>query len=89
LHVKPPHKKNDDNVFMEEWQKISLNQDISLHTISNDDVEGVILEFIDLNKIDMITMHVYHKNFFKKLFQVSLSKKLAFHVNIPILAVPE
>ncbi len=89
LHVKPPHKKNDDNIFMEEWQKISLNQDITLHTISNDDGEGIILEFIDLNKIDMITMHVYHKNFFKKLFQVSLSKKLAFHVNIPILAVPE
>lgn len=88
LHIKSPHQKDNDT-FEEEWQKIAKDQDITLHTISNDDVEGIILEFIDLNKIDMITMHVYHKNFFKKLFQVSLSKKLAFHVNIPILAIPE
>ena len=88
LHVKSPHQKDND-AFKEEWQKIAKDQDITLHTISNNDVEGIILEFIDLNKIDMITMHVYHKNFFKKLFQVSLSKKLAFHVNIPILAIPE
>ena len=88
LHVKSPHQKGNDT-FKEEWQKMAKDQDITLHTISNDDVEGIILEFIDLNKIDMITMHIYHKNFFKKLFQVSLSKKLAFHVNIPILAIPE
>ena len=88
LHVKSSHK-SDNDVFKEEWQKITKDQDITLHTISNNDVEGIILEFIDLNKINMITMHVYHKNFFKKLFQVSLSKKLAFHVNIPILAIPE
>lgn len=88
LHVKSPHQKDNDT-FKEEWQIIAKDQDITLHTISNDDVEGIILEFIDLNKIDMITMHVYHKNFLKKLFQVSLSKKLAFHVNIPILAIPE
>ena len=88
LHVKSPHQKDNDT-FKEEWQKIAKDQDITLHTISNNDVEGIVLEFIDLNEIDMITMHVYHKNFFEKLFQVSLSKKLAFHVNIPILAIPE
>ena len=88
LHVKSPHQKDNDT-FKEEWHKIAKDQDITLHTISNNDVEGIVLEFIDLNEIDMITMHVYHKNFFKKLFQVSLSKKLAFHVNIPILAIPE
>lgn len=87
LHVKSPHQKDD--AFKEEWQKIAKDQDITLHTISNNDVEGIILEFIDLNKIDMIIMHIYHKNFFKKLFQISLSKKLAFHINIPILAIPE
>ena len=87
LHIKATHQK--DNTFKEEWQKIAENQDITLHTISNNDVEGIILEFIDLNKIDMITMHIYYKNFLEKLFQVSLSKKLAFHVNVPILAIPE
>lgn len=88
LHVKS-HHKIDNVVFIDEWQKIIENQDITLHTIKNNDVEGIILDFIDLHQMDMITMHIYHKNFFKKLFQISLSKKLAFHVNIPILAIPE
>jgi nucleotide-binding universal stress UspA family protein len=88
LHIKSPHKRDDD-IFIEGWQNISKDHDITLHTIRSNDVEGIILEFIDLNKIDMITMHVYHKNFFEKLFQISLSKKLAYHVNVPILAIPE
>lgn len=88
LHIKSTHQKEND-AFKEEWHKIAKDQDITLHTIRNNDIEGIILEFIDLNEIDMITMHVYHKNFLEKLFQVSLSKKLAFHVNIPILAIPE
>ncbi|MFE3849400.1 universal stress protein [Flavobacterium sp. LB3P45] len=88
LHVKSPHQ-NDNDAFKEEWHKIAKDQDITLHIISNNDVEGIILEFIDLNEIDMITMHVYHKNFLEKLFQVSLSKKLAIHVDVPILAIPE
>ena len=88
LHVNSKHNTNNEN-FSEEWQKISKDEDITLHTNNSNDVEGIILEFIDLNKIDMVTMHVYHKNFFEKLFQVSLSKKLSFHNNIPILAIPE
>ncbi|MBG6111690.1 nucleotide-binding universal stress UspA family protein [Flavobacterium sp. CG_9.10] len=88
LHVKSSHA-TDNDVFMEEWKKITQDHDSSLHTIRKDDVEGVILDFIELHKINMITMHVYHKNFFEKLFQISLSKKLAFHVNIPLLAIPE
>jgi nucleotide-binding universal stress UspA family protein len=87
LHVKSPSKRDD--AITEEWKNISTDHDITLHTISSNDVEGIILDFIDLHKIDMITMHVYHKNFFEKLFQVSLSKKLAFHVDIPILAIPD
>jgi hypothetical protein len=39
-------------------------------------VEGIILNFIDLHKINLIAMHVHHRNFFDKLFEISLSKKL-------------
>ncbi|MFV5690341.1 universal stress protein [Flavobacterium sp. ZT3R25] len=78
--------KND---AMEEWSQIIKNQDILLHSITGNDVEGIILNFIELHKINMIAMHVYHKNFFEKLFKISLSKKLAFHVNVPILAIHE
>lgn len=88
LRVKKPHREeiNDD---MEHWEKIVKNDDIQLHSITSDDVEGSVLNFIESHKINVITMHVYHKSFFEKLFQISLSKKLAFHVNVPILAIHE
>jgi nucleotide-binding universal stress UspA family protein len=73
----------------EGWEQIVENQDILLHSIVGNDVEGIVLNFIDLHKINMIAMHVYHRNFFEKLFKVSLSKKLAFHVDVPILAIHE
>lgn len=75
--------------YREEWEKIVKNHDIQLHSITSNDVEGIVLNFIDLHKINMVAMHVYHRNFFEKLFKVSLSKKLAFHVDVPILAIHE
>nr|WP_315166971.1 universal stress protein [uncultured Flavobacterium sp.] len=88
LRVEPPHHENK-NDYMKDWNDLIKNHNIALHSISGDDVEGIILNFMDLYKINMIAMHVYHKNFFQKLFEISLSKKLAFHVNVPILAIHE
>lgn len=86
LYVKEPHQiDNRENI--NEWEEIVKNEDVLLHSIMGNDVEGIILDFIDLNKTNLITMHVYHKNFFEKLFQISLSKKLSFHVNVPVLAI--
>lgn len=87
LRVNSHHHIEEDP--MEDWKQITKNNDVELHTITGDDTEGIILNFIDSHKINMIAMHVYHRNFFEKLFQISLSKKLAFHVNIPILAIHE
>jgi nucleotide-binding universal stress UspA family protein len=88
LFVKATHQI-DAEEFMEDWRQMIKKEDVVLHTIRSNDVEGVILDFIDLNKINLVAMHVYHKNFFEKLFQISLSKKLSFHVNVPILAIHE
>lgn len=75
--------------YKEDWMGLIKDQDVSFHSIEGDDVEGIILSFIDLHKINLIAMHVFHKNFFEKLFETSLSKKLAFHINVPILAIHE
>lgn len=88
LRIQSPHHENKTN-DMQEWNELIKSHNIALHSISGDDVEGIILNFMDSYKINMIAMQVYHKNFFEKLFQISLSKKLAFHVNVPILAIHE
>jgi len=82
-------KDSKTREYIWQFEQIVKNHDILLHSIASNDVEGIILDFIDLHEIDMIAMHVYHRNFFEKLFKISLSKKLAFHVNVPILAIHE
>ncbi|PWA06250.1 universal stress protein [Flavobacterium psychrotolerans] len=86
LYVKMPDAK-DNEVFIENWKKIFVDQDVTFHTITSNDVEGIVLSFIDLHHVDMIAMHIHHKSFFERLFYISLSKKLAYHINIPILAI--
>lgn len=72
-----------------DWEELIIDEDVCFHTMEGEDTEGIILNFIDLHNINLIAMHVYHKNFFEKLFETSLSKKLAFHINVPILAIHE
>lgn len=86
LRVVPQHSENNINNTIN-WEELIDNNNIKLHSVTGNDVEGIILDFIDSHKINMIAMHVHHKNFLEKLFEISLSKKLAFHINIPILAI--
>lgn len=88
LRVVPQHRENNIN-NMRNWEELIDNHNIKLHSVTGNDVEGIILNFIDSHKINMIAMHVHRKNFFEKLFEISLSKKLAFHISIPILAIHE
>lgn len=88
LQVVPEdHEDNDKN--MHHREELMDDSSIKMHSVTGNDVEGIILNFIDSHKINMIAMHVHHKNFYEKLFEISLSKKLAFHINIPILAIHE
>jgi nucleotide-binding universal stress UspA family protein/DUF971 family protein len=83
----PHHEVKDDS--KEDWKVLVENNEVTFHFIKGEDMEGIILNFIDLHKINLIAIHVYHRNFFEKLFEISLSKKLAFHINVPILAIHE
>lgn len=85
LYVKPSKNAVDD-VIINDWKIMFQNQDVSFHCIESDDKEGLILEFIPLYSINMLAMTTHHRNFFQRIFDVSLSRKLAFHTKIPILA---
>jgi len=86
LNIKPPHKVYNDD-FIVDFKNVFKNQDVTFHSILSNDIEGVILKFIEQNDINMMAIHTKHRNFFEKLFQVSLSKKLAININIPFLSL--
>jgi nucleotide-binding universal stress UspA family protein len=86
LNIKPPHTVYKDD-FVVDFKNIFKDQNITFHSVLGNDIEGEILNFIEKNKINMVAIHERHRGFFEKIFQVSLSKKLTFHINIPILSV--
>lgn len=86
LSIKTPHTVQD-NDFEADFKNIFRDADISFHSVIENDIEGAIFKYIDQNTINMAAIHVRHRGFFEKLFQVSLSGKLAFHINIPFLSV--
>lgn len=51
--------------------------------------EMTLEEYDRKNGIDMIVMITYHKSFWEKLMKRSITKKMAFHSKIPVLAMPE
>jgi nucleotide-binding universal stress UspA family protein len=86
LYVKPA-KDYVDDVIVNDWKKMFSTEDLTFHNIGSNDSEGTILDFISNHNIDMLSMTTHHRNFFEKLFQISLSKKLVFHAKIPVLAL--
>ena len=52
------------------------------------DFENEISRYTNKNDIGIIAMVTYPKSFFEKVLQKSVTKKMAFHSTIPILAIP-
>ena len=52
------------------------------------DFEIEIDRYSNKNEVDIIAMVTYPKSFFEKVLQKSVTKKMAFHSTIPILAIP-
>ena len=61
--------------------------DISFHTHYELDIEKGILEFMKFNEMDVIVMRVHHQSMLKDLFSYSIAKRVAYHTDIPLLAL--
>ncbi len=52
------------------------------------DFELTIDRYDNNNEVDIIAMITYPKNLLQKLLKKSVTKKMAFHSTIPLLAIP-
>ncbi|HLG40211.1 MAG TPA: universal stress protein, partial [Chitinophagaceae bacterium] len=50
--------------------------------------EDTIEEYDKKNEVDIIAMITYPKGFWDKLLKRSVTRKMAFHSRIPVLAIP-
>jgi nucleotide-binding universal stress UspA family protein len=70
-----------------------LNTTFSETTFKGELLEGsefeeTIEKYVLQNEVDIATLITYPKSFFEKLLRRSVTKKMAFHSTIPLLAIP-
>lgn len=86
LYVKTSHSDVKD-VTMHDWKFVFSEFDVQFHVIEDENIKDTILNFTDNEKIDLLAMLHYKRNFLEALFHHSLTKKIAHHIQIPILAL--
>ena len=74
-------------VTMKDWQLVFGQDNVQFHVIENENVKDTILTFTETMQIDLLAMLHYKKSFLEELFHHSLTKKIAHHIEIPILAL--
>lgn len=64
------------------------NSKIHFNIIHTNATEEIILDFVEMHKIDIAVMQVHHKGVFERMFLFSLSTQMAYHSTIPLLSIP-
>ena len=88
LYVKTPDNEVDE-VIIADWKLLFKDEPVTFYTIESKEVEETIIDFIDTYQIDVLSLLNHRRGFWEGLFHTSLTKKLAFHVSIPLLVLHE
>lgn len=76
----------------EELQHIKMElQGMEYHFqfLEGEDAEKAILAYVDKQEVDMVAAVPRHHGFFEGLFRSSVTKHLALHTHVPLLAIHE
>jgi len=91
--IKVLHVQTKENALtppaLDDWEKIFDHERLSFHVVYGKDVETTALQFIVDENIDFLAVVRRNRNFFDRLFNSSMSRKLAYHSTIPVLVVRE
>jgi len=88
LYVKTD-KSDIKDVVLEDWKLLFAKDRIVFHIIENNNIQKSILEFSTSHDVDMLAMLNHKRGFFEELFKQSITQQLAYHTQVPLLAIPE
>lgn len=74
-------------VIIADWKVIFKEEKITFHTIESKDVEDTLVDFIALHNINLFAMLNHKPGFWEGIFYTSLTKKMAWHLKVPLLAL--
>jgi len=72
--------------FMDEVQKKIKYNNLSFQVLHGEDIEQKLEEYLEDESTDLLVMSTHHRNLLDKLFNTSITKKLAFHTKVPLMA---
>lgn len=78
-----------NKVYLQDYLDETFPNTHSFHSIKNQDIKSGILNFVDENQIDMLTMVAKNLNFLQQLLFDTTIEKLSFHTTIPLLVLHE
>lgn len=61
-------------------------KNVVVRVIVNKQVDEAIDHYVDVIKADLLTMFTHERSFYEKLFDRSMTRKMAFHSKVPLLA---
>ena len=85
-------KKSGSEVTEEQilaWEARCSHCPIQFFVIPHDDVKETIQDFLHNQHIDLLTMLTEKRGFFEDIFTTSLTQKLSYNLDIPIMALHE
>jgi len=88
LYVQTEDSDNSSKTYLE-WEAYFKNEPVQFFIIQSEEVKQTIEDFITHQNIDILTMLTYKRNFFDWMFTTSLTEKMSYHCDIPILAMQE
>lgn len=82
------HHKDDEHDVVAQWKARFPKSGIGFYRLTSNDYEGTVMDFVKLNKENLVIIPRHHKNYLQKLLAFSLSRELAFHSTVPLMTIP-
>jgi len=81
------HKKKI-SVFGNKLKEQFPNTEIFAVHLAGKHFRETLQNWLNENKVDMLVMLTHRRNLIGSIFNSSMTKKMSYHTNIPLLAIP-
>jgi nucleotide-binding universal stress UspA family protein len=88
LHIRNKQDDHKDE-FEAKFNTCLSNVEHTLHLEESDNIENSINDFVSTHQADLVALLVRKYSFIEGLFHTSITSKVAYHTNVPFLALHE
>ncbi len=72
--------------FMDDVNRKIQYSNLSFQLLEGENIEEALEEYIDNDSTNILVMSTHHRGFFDKLFGNSITKHMAYHTSVPLMA---